>query len=208
MKAKYLYHLCPQGMIGASLFPLNQLKEIKEAREAYSLAKDKYFYRPELLDFVIPRAECFFNDVLHFSPVNIKTIARYFIEHYSAILGQSTKQRTQNNDTRKLYMRRIEALRRLRFYKVDISNFDKSKLFILKIDSPIGDDHELLKTILSNNVYSWEEGKHLLKDEMPIAQIEYIKRCVKDSSLSPYMFTGVNHVLYKGIIEVSEYESL
>ncbi len=64
----YLYHLVPEGMRGAVLYPLNQLKEVYP--EAYEAQAKKYHGRESTMLQKIPRLDCLWNDALHLTAVH------------------------------------------------------------------------------------------------------------------------------------------
>jgi hypothetical protein len=55
-------------MIGNVIYPLNHLRQIN--KEAYSRAVAKYQGRERLMDFVIPKLNCLWNDVVHCLPIH------------------------------------------------------------------------------------------------------------------------------------------
>lgn len=55
-------------MVGNIIYPLNHLKQIN--REAYLRGAGKYQGREQLMDFVIPKLNCLWNDVVHCSPIH------------------------------------------------------------------------------------------------------------------------------------------
>lgn len=64
----YIYHVRPEKMIGNVLYPLNKLKELNAP--AYENEKKKYKGREEIMKDIIPKLDCLWNDVIHFSPVH------------------------------------------------------------------------------------------------------------------------------------------
>ena len=67
-RTPYIYHEVPHGMIGNIIYPLNHLKQIN--KEAYLKAAAKYQGRERLMDFVIPKLNCLWNDVVHCLPIH------------------------------------------------------------------------------------------------------------------------------------------
>lgn len=68
---KYVYHLVPNSMLGEKLIPLNQIKEIDA--QLYEKYMDKYNNSPDrklLLERKVPKLNCRWNDVVHFSPLH------------------------------------------------------------------------------------------------------------------------------------------
>lgn len=69
---EYVYHAVPQNMSGEILYPLNMLRNIHS--EAYEHAAKKYEWRRNFLNLTIPRIECRWNDVLHFTIIHPQEI--------------------------------------------------------------------------------------------------------------------------------------
>lgn len=68
---KYIYHLVPKNMLGEKLVPLNQIKEMDA--QLYEKYTDKYNNssdRKLLLERKVPKLNCLWNDVVHFSPLH------------------------------------------------------------------------------------------------------------------------------------------
>ncbi len=74
----YLYHWVPQNMQGDVLYPLNVLKE--KFPEIYDAHKRKYIEREEIMNLVIPKLNCLWNDALHFSAIHPKLVKDALIE--------------------------------------------------------------------------------------------------------------------------------
>jgi hypothetical protein len=68
----YLYHWVPKDMQGDILYPLNALKE--KYPEMYDVHKSKYKGREEMMELVIPKINCLWNDALHLSAIHPKII--------------------------------------------------------------------------------------------------------------------------------------
>ena len=66
--APKLYHRRPPDLRGSVLYPLNELRSV--APDLYERQRAKYSGREELLRQRVPRLDCLWNDVLHFSPVH------------------------------------------------------------------------------------------------------------------------------------------
>lgn len=60
---KVVYHSAPKDMVGTTIYPLHQLREI--AAQAYEFQKAKYAGREATLDFRIPDLGMLFNDTVH-----------------------------------------------------------------------------------------------------------------------------------------------
>ena len=67
-KTRFVYHHVPVNLTGFVLYPLNQLKHVYPDVGVVQLKK--YQGREALMGQRIPRLNCLWNDVLHFSPVH------------------------------------------------------------------------------------------------------------------------------------------
>lgn len=101
----FVYHMISPKMIGPLLIPLNSLKN--SYPEIYKEHASKYNGREELMNEVIPLLQCKWNDVLHLSPVEPKTIS-------SALKSAGSYAREVN------------------FYKIPIIKLDSNKTVIYK----------------------------------------------------------------------------
>lgn len=72
MSINYLYHWVPQNMFGDILYPLNVLKD--KYPEIYKEHKRKYEGREEVMDLIIPKINCRWNDALHLSAIHPKIV--------------------------------------------------------------------------------------------------------------------------------------
>ena len=68
LTTQFIYHRMPSPMRGKVLYPLNELKRIYP--DVYDIHVKKYSFRMELMECIIPRLKCRWNDVLHFSPIH------------------------------------------------------------------------------------------------------------------------------------------
>jgi len=77
-KPTNLYHRVSPEFEGTTLYPLNQLKEVKP--HLYDAVVSKYLTedRKHILDCHVPPLDCAWNDVLHFSLVHPSVIRRAF----------------------------------------------------------------------------------------------------------------------------------
>ncbi len=60
--------MVPFNMEGQILIPLNKMRESNP--KLYEAHASKYEGRQELMDEIVPKLNCKWNDVLHFSPIN------------------------------------------------------------------------------------------------------------------------------------------
>lgn len=68
----YLYHRVPPNLSGSTLYPLNKLKTVLP--EVYEAEVKKYTGREHILNDKIPTFDCFWNDVIHLTPINPRKI--------------------------------------------------------------------------------------------------------------------------------------
>ena len=78
MNNLYIYHQVPKSMIGTVLYPLNELKIILP--EIYEKEAGKYLGREQVMNQRVPILDCFWNDVLHFSPVHPAILKQTLID--------------------------------------------------------------------------------------------------------------------------------
>ncbi len=64
----YVYHSVPEKMIGHNLVPLNIMRQ--KHHELFTQYSKKYEGRQEILNRHIPLLDCFWSDVVQFSPVH------------------------------------------------------------------------------------------------------------------------------------------
>jgi len=72
----FIYHIVPKNMVGTRLIPLNRMRESN--LEIYLKESAKYRGREKLMERYIPKADCLWNDVLHFSSVSPEIIFSRF----------------------------------------------------------------------------------------------------------------------------------
>ena len=63
-----LFHTVPKRMVGSVLYPLNELEDVDP--ETWRQERQKYAGREQVLEKRVPPLNCFWNDVLHLSPVD------------------------------------------------------------------------------------------------------------------------------------------
>ena len=67
-----LYHRVPDNMIGDTLYPLNELKDVHP--DVYERERQKYEGRKAVTAQTIPYLDCRWNDVLHLTAVHPKKL--------------------------------------------------------------------------------------------------------------------------------------
>lgn len=70
--SQYLYHMKPLDMRGTSLMPLSSLKI--EYPKLFEEAARKYIGREVIMNEKVFPLNCFWNDVIHFSPIHPSVI--------------------------------------------------------------------------------------------------------------------------------------
>ena len=75
----YIYHEVPRRMIGNIIYPLNHLKQINKG--AYLRTAAKYNGREGQMDFVIPKLNCLWNDVVHCLPIHPNLLYKAMISY-------------------------------------------------------------------------------------------------------------------------------
>ena len=99
----YLYHKVPKGMKGSVLYPLNQLKNIDE--DLYKKQNAKYEGREDDTNINISKLDCGWNDVIHFSAVDLDEIYKEL-----KILGKNWKPKFFKVDPDKLDLEKTVVL--------------------------------------------------------------------------------------------------
>lgn len=67
----FIYHLVPEPFHGTELIPLN---EMDKESELYQYHAKKYVGREDLMDVIIPKLNCKWNDVVQFSSLDPQVI--------------------------------------------------------------------------------------------------------------------------------------
>ncbi len=73
----HIFHLVPDNMRGDTLYPLNQLKDLYP--DLYREEISKYEGRKEVMEQFIPKLNCKWNDVLHFTAIDPRVIKQALI---------------------------------------------------------------------------------------------------------------------------------
>lgn len=177
---QYLYHRVPDKVVGASLLPLNTMKnpetleieaEVKEAlKKAYETAMEKYAgeYRKTIPEKKVPPLNCTWGDVLQFSPV------------HPALLKEALEAEGFEPQETK-------------FYQIDpaLLSSENTTIYLYNEDKDAPDefteyDPEKLK-----------EFSKLAKE----TQRHYAQ--ARAEGKRPFLFVGVPHVFLKGSLDVS-----
>lgn len=168
-----LYHLKPRNLIGAALYPLNQLREIHP--EMYQAQIAKYHGREQLLTRTIPLLNCLWNDVLFFSPVHPGAI-RYGFK----AVGKSWKPLT--------------------WFVIDPKKHDftsqNTVVYHSRIKAPKGDFD-----LDPDQISGFDESNLMPIDELPVSVQSYYQDAVaKDEPIFPWH--GLPHILHQGCINL------
>lgn len=185
----YLYHLVPEDIRGGVLYPLNMLKDIypdvyeKEASkytESFHVGELGIVTRDTVLNWKIPHFNCFWNDVLHLSPVKPEEIKQALIE-----AGANAK--------RVFY-----------YYQIDPSLLNTGRAIVYLYNDA---GHDLTgrgfppsepDEVRNYNPEEVGTLPSLLKDTK-----NYYKKMISEGK-RPLIYRRVTHVLYKGTLKISD----
>ena len=166
-------------MRGDTLYPLNELKHIDAELYRRQLAKyDDHPRRRQLPNRVIPKLDCLWNDVLHFSPAHPCLIYQAWLE-----LGKTLKETT--------------------FYRVPVARVaaHPAVVYTLPKDIPFGVN--LPESCIERfDVPTFTELKTL-----PPATLEWYAKLHSQQQVGAF-FVGVPHVLVKGSVTVSDEDTI
>ena len=174
----FVYHFKRSSMIGSILMPLNDLQDIYP--ETYENHAKKYHGREILMKRKIPKLNCLWNDVLHLSPINPQIIL---------------------DEWDKMGMK----LENLVFetYKIPIEALDESHCLYF--------DPQLVE--YGNFEFKEEQFRQFEKklfnplDKVSDLQIKAWKKD-KEEGRKIFWYSHTTHVLYKGHIDISEFNIL
>ena len=168
----HIYHIVPRDLVGSHLIPLNQMKKIHPL--LYSKEVSKYSGREGLLERYIPKVDCLWNDVLHFSSISPRIIFGRLQE-----LGFGSYQG-------------------LRWFEVPLSLIEEFKPVIYRApDNPRSNFKLEEQDIEFLNVELYDEPKVL-----PPQTKTYFMECQKQDR-TPLPFQFIPHVLVRGAIDIS-----
>ncbi|MBF0362754.1 MAG: hypothetical protein HQK49_17175 [Oligoflexia bacterium] len=188
---EFVYHLKPNNLNGNTLYPLNVLRDIYP--DSYNFHIQKYSYRKELMKAKFPIANCLWNDVLHLSPVDIGIL----IDNQISIFRATEKEKYLD----------LERINNRKYYKIDIRKLNSANLYIYNTLEASNDMDETMDKI-KEQFYDWENGNHLLSNQITTGQIAYFNKCSENLSLPRYLFTAIPHVLYLGNIDLAITEEI
>jgi len=169
-----LYHIKPADLNRDSLLPLNQIKQFDQA--LYEKKVKKYKSREVLLERIIPKLNCYWNDVLFFSSVHPQKIKDSFNE--------------------------VEVKWRLfDWYELnpnDISDFEKNTVIYNSKEKQKGDFSIDEKEVIPFSLDALEKYR-----KIPEATKKHYKD-MKALGERIFTFYQIPHILYKGKIPVSK----
>jgi hypothetical protein len=168
----HAYHLVPRNLTGPVLYPLNELRDRLPA--VYYEEIKKYTGREILLQRKIPQLLCYWNDVLHFSPVHPEKI--------EAALKPAGFRPSK-----------------LKWYEIDPQecNFNSSNTVIYI--SPMRDRNDFMTDESDFEPFSLERLSQL--NEVPAATIEYFTKA-KEQGERPLLFHHIPHILFRGSLSI------
>lgn len=158
-------------MTGGVLYPLNTLQTIYP--DIYHAHKTKYEGREEMMGFIIPRLNCLWNDVLHFSAVHPKEV----------------KDAIAQAGGRSDYT--------LSCYEIDSNQLELDKVVVYLYSTPnINLNMTTESEFVSFDPKDIEKYSHLPKET-----IEYYAESYRNKR-KPLPFHRVPHILYKGSVDI------
>ena len=174
----YIYHLKPEPFEGTCLIPLNLMDQNSIL---YQRHVRKYFGRETLMETIIPKLNCKWNDVVQFSAIDPQIILKKLKEIHSDLKFSN-----------------------IEYFKVPIEELTTKyeiALFCRKTPKMKGHftiDEDDIEILVQN---AYKESKNI-----PEATINYWQE-VKQLNGNPLWFPYIPHVFVKGIIETSSFET-
>jgi hypothetical protein len=170
-----VYHLKPKNLVGDFLYPLNHLREHLPA--VYEQHVAKYSGREQMLERRIPILECFWNDVLFFSPLHPQLIRDAYLEVGKAWIPAQ-------------------------WYEIDTAayGFHTSNTVIYEPDMR-RESRDF--TIATDRVMPFDAMRLTKLDKMPQANIDYYREATQRNERI-LLWRGLTHVLHKGVIALEQ----
>lgn len=166
----YLYHSVPKHLQGSVLYPLNDLKE--RLPDVYEKEAGKYAGRGHIMQQRIPRLDCLWNDVLHFTAVHPRDVQRALAE------AGRPEPWTQA------------------CYQVDPRLLDAAKAVVYLNSGPWKGSVAVASDFLPFDLEKLAEYAAL-----PQTTREYYGRAYAEGK-APLLYVGVPHILYKGSLDI------
>jgi len=174
---QYIYHLKPEPLVGTSLIPLNSMDKNSDLYKGHA---DKYIGREELMQEMIPKLNCKWNDVVQFSSLNPQ------------IIGNKLKEINPDMKLIRAEYFKIPIDKIVSKYEVAIYERKTNKV---KGDFSIHPDDVELLTL----------DNYIELTNVPLATINYWND-VKTNGGKLLWFPYVPHIFVKGIIDTSDFE--
>ncbi len=180
----FVYHAIPSGMLGNTLYPLSGLKS--QFPELYEIEVQKYDWRKSVLNITVPKLNCLWGDVIHFSAVDPRFIYQKLLEaghNYSP-----------NRGFYRIPLERLKSKRSVLF---------QSKR-ILKSSSSHSSDNQFDDFTVHDSEVELLSNLHIdpLLQNIPDETIDYY-HFEKAHARRPLVFYGICHVLFEGSLDVS-----
>ena len=172
----FVYHLVPENMSGHHLIPLNWMKALDENLYARYISKyDDHPEREFLVDRKVPRLDCLWNDVVHFSALHPHHVYR---------------------ELKKLDLNLKDDLN---FYKIPVEHLKDNKNVLYHYDKAHYGGPEA--PIAMENVEVLDIDAYREAEALPMETLEYfVEECRKGNRVA--MFKFVPHVLSRGKVSV------
>jgi hypothetical protein len=171
----HIFHFVPPNLTGSHLIPLNKMTS--ELPEIHKAEISKYAGREKILQRKIPKLNCLWNDVLHFSAVDPRLILERLIQ-----LGFGTFEGQQ-------------------WYKVPVEMIAHLPTVVYRAPSQPRADLSLSE----DDTEIFEAGRWHMPVTLPLEAERYFQKCVEDGT-RPFPFQFIPHILVRGEIEVSNLE--
>lgn len=175
MSKTFIYHRKSDDFTGATLYPLNRLKEHFPA--LYESAVKKYFGREWLLNVSVPPLSCLWNDVIHLSLMHPSVI-------YKSLLSTGF-----NHSDRELL-----------WFEIPLEDALNQASTLYLNTRPWQDEQ-----ILYNSDFRLATEKHVRElSEMPEINIQYYRDCAMRGE-RPLLWKRAPHLLVKGELNIANY---
>jgi len=170
----FVYHRVPANLQGNILYPLNILKT-KYSKQYQEHAK-KYEGRLQIMKQTIPKLNCLWNDVLHFTAVEPR------------VIKQALTSSGFNPP-------------KMRYYKIDpeIFQVEKTIVYLHRPDIEKGKEKDI------SNFADFKADNMEKYSFLPKETIEYYLKKNKQGE-KPLLFVYVPHILFQGHIDISHCE--
>jgi hypothetical protein len=171
----FIYHIVPKHLKGHHLIPLNQLKELFP--DEYLREARKYLGRERLMERSIPKIDCLWNDVIHFSALNPDVIYSKFEQ-----LG-------------------FGDFKGVSWFKVPVTQIKNLPAVVYRAPPQPRPDFKLEESDVELfDVCTWREQEKLTAEAD-----SYFQKCQKEGQRPlPFQFTA--HILVRGQLNIDRVE--